>query len=336
MRFLITGHTGFKGSWLSLMLLKLGHEVHGQSLKPDLESLYNILEINTLVSSEEFLDIRNFEATSEYFKKVNPDVIVHLAAQSLVSESYKNPLESIEINTFGTYNVLKASRGVKELKSLLIITTDKVYRIDGRTTPYSEKDPLGYTDPYGTSKALADLMTQTWIHEFPEVPICIARAGNVIGGGDFNKNRLIPDIYRSIKSGKPLELRHPDYIRPWQYVLDCLAGYLKQIEVSIASKTSLILNFGPAQNDFKDVDYIAEYFKLIFPELKIETQEVEKFKETATLKLDSSLAMKTLSWSNKFNLDKTLELTSNWYMQYLNSNNLKEYCEIELENFLNM
>ena len=177
MRFLLTGHTGFKGSWFTLMLSKLGHEIHGQSLSPESESLYNLLRINDVVSSEEFIDIRDEDKTTEYFKTVNPDVIVHLAAQSLVSKSYENPLESIEVNTLGTFNVLKASKFVKNLKCLLVITTDKVYRIDGRTTSYSENDSLGYTDPYGTSKALADLMTQTWMNEFPEVPVSIARAG---------------------------------------------------------------------------------------------------------------------------------------------------------------
>ena len=334
MRFLLTGHTGFKGSWFTLMLSKLGHEIHGQSLSPESESLYNILRINDVVSSEEFIDIRDEGKTAEYFKTVNPDVIVHLAAQSLVSKSYENPLESIEVNTLGTYNVLKASKFVKNLKCLLVITTDKVYRIDGRTTPYSENDSLGYTDPYGTSKALADLMTQTWMNEFPEVPVSIARAGNVIGGGDFSQNRLIPDIYRAIKNNEAIDLRHPEYIRPWQYVLDCLAGYLMQIESSIKNKKSSILNFGPSENDFKEVNYIVNYFKESFPQLNIKVKETQSFKETEILKLDSNLAMKSLSWKNKFNIQATLEITSNWYRKYLENENMQKLCEIELDNFL--
>ena len=334
MRFLLTGHTGFKGSWFTLMLSKLGHEIHGQSLSPEPESLYNLLRINDMVSSEEFIDIRDLDKTSKYFKTVNPDVIVHLAAQSLVSKAYENPLESIEINTLGTYNVLKASQQVENLKAILVITTDKVYKIGNYTHYYCEFDPLGYTDPYGTSKAMADLLAQTWINSVAKVPVCIARAGNVIGGGDFNLNRLVPDIYRSLKVNSILEIRNPDFIRPWQFVLDCLNGYLLQIHHSLKSGESTILNFGPSNSEFKNVEYIVGFFSKQFRGLKFQVNKNPKFNETHTLMLDSNLAMTTLKWKNKFNLETCLDFTAEWYKHYLRNGNIQKITEFQLNSFL--
>ena len=267
MKYLITGHTGFKGSWLVLLLHTLGHSVHGLSLPPEKESLYNILDLKAAMNSETLSDIRNFDTTKKYFEDVNPEVIIHLAAQALVSESYLNPIETIDTNTVGTFNVLKAAENLKNLKCVLNVTTDKVYRIDGRTTPYFETDSLGYTDPYGTSKAAADLIAQSWIHKDKHYAVGIARAGNVIGGGDFGKFRLIPDIYRSLKTKIPVEIRHPESIRPWQFVLDCLNGYLKFVNFMIESKSSDILNFGPDERDFKNVDEVIQNFSKYFREI---------------------------------------------------------------------
>ena len=334
MKYLITGHTGFKGSWLVLLLQTLGHSVHGLSLPPEKESLYNILDLKAAMNSETFSDIRNFGTTKKYFEDVNPEVVIHLAAQALVNESYLNPIETIDTNTVGTFNVLKAAENLKNLKCVLIVTTDKVYRIDGRTTPYFETDSLGYTDPYGTSKAAADLIAQSWIHKDKHYAVGIARAGNVIGGGDFGKFRLIPDIYRSLKTKIPVEIRHPESIRPWQFVLDCLNGYLKFVNFMIESKSSDILNFGPDERDFKNVDEVIQNFSKYFRELKWLNSSENRFKETSILKLDSSKARNLLSWKNKYGLQKNIENTANWFSAYMQNQTMKKYSQEIINDFI--
>ena len=224
---LITGHTGFKGSWLTLLLKGLGAEVVGISLQPDgSQSLYIDGFIGEEVALEFFLDIRDRDALENAIKIARVDYVFHLAAQALVRESYRSPEDTIETNVMGTINVLKASQQLTDLKAQLIITTDKVYKNTGKTSGYVETEALGGQDPYSASKAMADIATQVWMSRVSRVPTAIARAGNVFGGGDWSEDRLIPDLIRSLSNNQKLELRFPNAIRPWQHIIDPLYGYL--------------------------------------------------------------------------------------------------------------
>ena len=187
MHFLITGHTGFKGAWLSLLLRERGHQVSGVSLETDSGSLYHVAKIDKILEHDIRCDIRNLSSLERYFKLIKPDVVIHLAAQALVGESYKNPLDTFNINTIGTVNVLRASQSIGDLKAQLIITTDKVYKNVDKVSGYTESDSLGGQDPYSASKAMADIATQSWLSSFENAPTAIARAGNVIGGGDVGE-----------------------------------------------------------------------------------------------------------------------------------------------------
>jgi CDP-glucose 4,6-dehydratase len=230
MHYLISGHTGFKGAWLVMLLKSRGHEVSGFSLDPLKGSLFAEAKVAKLLLGDYRQDIRDFNGTLKVFKQTQPDVFIHMAAQPLVLESYKHPVDTFEINVNGTLNVLRAAQEVKSLKGQLIITTDKVYKNEGLKKAFKESDALGGDDPYSASKAMADILTQSWMNSFPKIPTAIGRAGNVIGGGDASPDRLIPDIIKNLKVGQAPQIRHPEYVRPWQHVLDCLNGYLFVIE----------------------------------------------------------------------------------------------------------
>jgi CDP-glucose 4,6-dehydratase len=222
MHYLLTGHTGFKGTWLSLLLSSAGHEVSGISLNPVEGSLFSRVRPRDLLNADVRLDIRDAAAVHEQIARIAPDVVIHLAAQPLVRESYRDPRGTFDTNVWGTINVLEATRRTESVQATLIVTTDKVYRNDGRSTGYVESDPLGGHDPYSASKAMADLATQSWRASYPGTPIAIARAGNVIGGGDVSPDRLMPDLIAAFATGTPARIRNPRAIRPWQHVLDCL------------------------------------------------------------------------------------------------------------------
>ena len=226
MHFLITGHTGFKGTWLTLMLTRLGHQVSGISLPPEKISMFNLLDIEKILNKNFYFDIRDRSKLEKTLNDSSPDVVIHLAAQSLVISGYENPVDTFEINVNGTLNVLTAVAKQKSIKAQLIVTTDKVYKNDNRLNGYKETDPLGSSDPYSTSKAMADLLTQAWIANEQTIPTAILRAGNVLGGGDFSENRLIPDFIRSIQNESKIVVRYPAAMRPWQHVIEPLVGYL--------------------------------------------------------------------------------------------------------------
>jgi CDP-glucose 4,6-dehydratase len=233
MHFLITGHTGFKGAWLSLLLRERGHNVSGISLEPENNTLYKSASIGKFFEHDIRCDIRDLDRLQRNFNSISPDVVIHLAAQALVRESYKDPIRTFETNVHGTINVLKASQNLPKLKAQLIVTTDKVYKNMDKLNAYIESDPLGGQDPYSASKAMADIATQSWLSSFVNAPTGIARAGNVIGGGDISTDRLIPDLIKSYTSGLTPRLRAPKAVRPWQHVLDCLNGYLSLVDAII-------------------------------------------------------------------------------------------------------
>jgi CDP-glucose 4,6-dehydratase len=314
MHFLITGHTGFKGAWLSLILRQQGHLVSGISLKPEVGSLFERAEIGKLLEKDIRCDIRESAKLSGHFKEVNPDVVIHLAAQALVRESYKNPMDTFETNVIGTLNVLKASEQISDLKAQLIITTDKVYKNMSKTTGYLETDALGGQDPYSASKAMADIAAQSWISSFKNPSTAIARAGNVIGGGDVCADRLIPDLISSYSSGLVPKLRAPNSVRPWQHVLDCLNGYLMLVDAVIKSNADGAWNFGPDEEQSKTVADVANIAGAIWGVEKSWDNDLGNHPhEASMLMLNSNKARTDLGWSDKLSFEESVKWTINWY-----------------------
>jgi CDP-glucose 4,6-dehydratase len=337
MHYLITGHTGFKGSWLSLMLQMQGHEVSGISLNPPQKSLFVQAELEDIFKYDFRIDVRNKEELTKAIHTINPDIIVHLAAQPLVRESYKNPVETFETNVVGTLNVLEATKELKNLQAALIITTDKVYKNYGHLRGYIETDELGGDDPYSASKAAADIAVQSWVKSFAKIPIAIARAGNVIGGGDWATDRIIPDLVSAYSSGQLPILRYPDTIRPWQHVLDCLNGYLKLIGYIIEKGTCDVWNFGPNINDKFTV---AELTKQVARHYDVKgsmwvSSNVEQPHEASYLLLDSSKARQELSWKDKLNFFESIRVTIDWYKMVDYSNPYEVTLE-QINNFLKL
>ena len=315
MHYLITGHTGFKGAWLALMLRELGQEVSGYSLDPLENSLFAQANLSSHFKHDFRGDIRDLPNLKDKFAVANPDVLIHLAAQPLVRESYVKPLETFDINVMGTLNVLEASKTAKALKAALIITTDKVYKNINVLTGYVETDALGGDDPYSASKAAADIAAQTWIKNYANVPMTIARAGNVIGGGDFAVDRIVPDIIRDFSAGHQIELRYPRAIRPWQHVLDCLHGYLKLVDSMLATGTTGEWNFGPIESEKHSVSDLAEEFAKHWA---LENAWIESEKdhldEAGYLLLNSDKARSFLNWHDLLDFSTTVKWTNDWYI----------------------
>ena len=330
-KVLITGHTGFKGGWLCKLLLEFGSKVSGISLEADKISLYNLLKLDNEVDSH-ICDIRKLENIDRIIKEINPDIIFHLAAQPLVIESYNNPLYTFETNIMGTINILEAIRKLNNLECAIMITTDKVYDNKEWAWGYRENDSLGGNDPYSSSKACVELAVKSYKKSFFEnLNIATARAGNVIGGGDFAKDRIIPDIVRAIENNEAVELRNPNSVRPWQHVLDVLYGYLltaynliKNNKNISANKNGELpsYNFAPIDNK-RTVEYITKVFieSIGKGSYKIKTQDTNK-KEMNILRLDSSLARKELLWEEKFDTDEAIKQTALWYREYLDNKDI--------------
>jgi CDP-glucose 4,6-dehydratase len=319
--YLITGHTGFKGSWLSLMLQMHGHTISGISLDPLKKSLFVEAQLHEIFKHDIRLDIRNADDLASAVHKVSPDVIVHLAAQPLVRESYKDPVGTFDTNVLGTLNLLEATKGLEALKATLIITTDKVYKNHNHLRGYTETDELGGDDPYSASKAAADIATQSWIKSFATSPVAIARAGNVIGGGDWAADRIIPDLVNAYSSHQLPVLRYPDAIRPWQHVLDCLNGYQKLIEMMLDDGLSGEWNFGPTLEQKHTVSELVESFAhswgLERNEKNWELEKTLQPHEASYLLLDSSKARKLLSWNDKLDFETAIDLTAQWFKRSL-------------------
>jgi CDP-glucose 4,6-dehydratase len=335
MHYLITGHTGFKGSWLALMLEMQGHVVSGISLNPLEKSLFNQANLSSIFRHDLRVDIRDAIAIKKAVEGINPEVIIHLAAQPLVKKSYEIPVETFEINVIGTLNVLEATRGLKDLKAAQIITTDKVYKNQNYLRGYIESDELGGDDPYSASKTAADIATQSWIKSFAQIPIVIARAGNVIGGGDWAQDRIVPDLVKAYSRGSIPVLRYPNSIRPWQHVLDCLNGYLSLLDAQLMHGLTGEWNFGPPLEDIHSVDELASAFAnhwgIAGPAWRVE--ESRKYYESTYLLLDSSKARSILHWADKLGFYETINWTADWYK---NTNGMtpRELCNAQIKKFL--
>lgn len=316
MHYLVTGHTGFKGSWLSLMLQMQGHTVSGISLNPPEKSLFNQANLSNLFKNDLRIDIRNSAELSKAVKEIDPQVIIHLAAQPLVRESYKDPVGTFETNVLGTLNLLEATKALTNLSATLVITTDKVYKNHNHLRGYVETDELGGDDPYSASKAAADIAAQSWVKSFATTPVAIARAGNVIGGGDWATDRIIPDLVNAYSSNQTPTLRYPDAIRPWQHVLDCLNGYLILINSMISGGVSGEWNFGPSFDAKKTVgelsSQVAAHYGLTGEVWKLESDLQPH--EAGYLLLDSSKARLALDWSDHLNFEESIQWTVEWYL----------------------
>ena len=342
-RVFITGHTGFKGSWLSIILTYLNSKVDGYSLKPKKNSLFNKSMISRKLKSNTYADINNLIRLKKKIKACRPEIIFHLAAQPLVIESYKEPLKTLNTNIIGTANLLDSVRNIKSIKSVVIITTDKVYKIKKDNKLYKELDQLGGFDPYSASKVGTEIVVESFIKSFfrnsnLKNKISTARAGNVIGGGDFSENRLIPDIIYAINNKKKLRIRNPNHIRPWQHVLDPLMGYLILAEKQYSNKVDNkehAWNFGPNKNNFKKEIDIVKYIKSSQQFEYILTKNNINFKETEILKLNSLKAKKKLNWTSKWSLTESITKTLEWNKNTKKGISAKDMCELQFLMYIN-
>ena len=318
MRYFITGHTGFKGSWFTLWLTSQGHEVYGLSLDPEPGSLFELAEITGVCSVDQRGDIRDPEIVKAAVKNSEPDVVVHMAAQPLVLDSYKRPRWTMETNVMGTLNVLEAVGLQKNVKGLLVVTTDKVYRNLNQRKGYLESDPLGGNDPYSASKAMADILTHSWAKSFSDTRTAVARAGNVLGGGDVSPDRLLPDIIANLRASTVPVLRHPDAVRPWQHVLDCLNGYQTLIDALVLENQEVDFdggwNFGPDSESFISVgELTTAAMKGWGATGSWILDSTEKQHEAQMLVLDSSRAETALGWKNLLEVENALSWTLDWH-----------------------
>ncbi|AYE95590.1 CDP-glucose 4,6-dehydratase [Mycobacterium paragordonae] len=313
MHYLITGHTGFKGPWLTLLLLSRGHKVSGLALDPPDGSLFGRIGLNELLIDDHRVDVRDPKATTVAIQATAPDVVVHMAAQSLVRESYRAPRFTFETNAMGTLNVLEAVAATPEVRAHLVVTTDKVYRNVNQEAGYIETDPLGGDDPYSASKAMADLLTQSWIRSFPGRPTAIARGGNVIGGGDVSRERLMPDLIRAYSSGHPPLLRFPRAVRPWQHVLDCLNGYLTITDALLAGSGMGQWNIGPGRDSFVEVGQVATLAADLWGEgAQWDKSPGDHPHEANLLALDATKAQSELGWRNRLDFRESVKWTIDW------------------------
>lgn len=336
----LTGHTGFKGSWLAVMLNEMGAIVTGYSLAPN--SSPSMFDIVSKASCRKSIigDILNESYLFDALLDAEPDIVFHLAAQPLVLTSYENPKETFETNIMGTVNVLEAVRKSNTCKALINITTDKCYENQEFIWGYREIDRLGGRDPYSNSKACAELLTDSYIKSFfseSEVGIATARAGNVIGGGDWSSYRLIPDLIKGIQNDTKVPIRFPKAIRPWQHVLEPLFGYLLLAEKIYKDPKSFTgaWNFGPSETDTKSVQWIVENFENFMNVKDLCEISGQKNKHEANvLRLDSSKAMYKLGWRPKLNVSQALQWTAHWYENYYSGQNISSLTKLQIKNYL--
>lgn len=317
-RVLLTGHTGFKGSWLALWLAELGAEVTGLALPAEKTSLFNQAKIGDLVRHIEG-DIRDLATVERAVAEARPEVVFHMAAQPLVRLSYEQPLETFATNVQGTAHVLDACRRTGGLKAIICVTSDKCYENREWIWPYRESDPMGGHDPYSASKGAAELVAAAWrrsfFHDESSAVLATVRAGNVIGGGDWATDRLIPDIIRALIAGTNVEIRSPGSVRPWQHVLDALGGYLLLAGRMLAGDRSLAegWNFGPADVDARPVSWIVERMLAAWGRGEWRADESSKVHEAHLLRLDCSKVRAGLGWQPAWRLETALEKIVAWH-----------------------
>ena len=327
----ITGHTGFKGGWLALWLSGLGAKVYGYSLEaPTKPNFFDIINLKNIIQNSTIGDIRNLDELKNSVKKAKPSVIFHMAAQPLVRQSYNDPIETFTTNIMGTVNLFEVARKIESIKAIVNITTDKCYENNELNQPYNETHRLGGYDPYSSSKACSELATSAYRNSFfseTKVKIASFRAGNVIGGGYWATDRLIPDFFRSIENNEILKIRSPHAIRPWQHVLDPLFGYIVLAEKLISSDENFAeaWNFGPEELGAKTVSWVLERFSKKFLNARWEIDDKNQYHEANLLKLDISKAKSKLGWSPRWSVESAIDNTINWYQAFKDNKNMQDF-----------
>ncbi|MCB0337271.1 MAG: CDP-glucose 4,6-dehydratase [Bdellovibrionales bacterium] len=346
-RVFLTGHTGFKGSWLALWLSMMDAEVLGYALAPDTEpNLFDLAEVKRDVTSV-IADVRDYKRLEECLKNFQPEIVIHMAAQPLVRKSYREPLETLDINVMGTANLFQAARGVESVRAILNVTSDKCYYNREWEWGYREDEAMGGFDPYSVSKGCSELVTTAFRHSFyhaaafdsHRVVLASARSGNVFGGGDWSEDRLIPDVIRAIAAHDTVQIRYPDAVRPWQFVLEPLRGYLLLLEHMVTKGISFAegWNFGTRPTDEVPVRVVLNELKNIFgDELKWSTDQEQQLHEANLLRLDTTKARTRLGWQPAWDLRRGLKETALWYKTVLakpaqtrtySLELLEKYCE---------
>lgn len=338
-KVLVTGHTGFKGAWLSLWLHRVGAEVHGLSCGAATEpSLHGIARIDELVTGHE-ADIRDRGAVTRVFEAVRPQIVMHLAAQPFVRRSLRDPVETYETNVMGTVNVCEAARTTRDPpRALIVVSSDKCYENREWDWAYREDEAMGGRDPYSSSKGCAELVAAAYRRSFfaeSETRLATARAGNVIGGGDWGEDRLVPDIMRAVLAGREVEIRHPDAIRPWQHVLNPLSGYARLAEALWADNAAAsAFNFGPADGDARPVRDLVAMLSERWPEpIDWRVDDGPHPHEATFLKVDPSRAKTRLGWTPGWNLGQALDAIVDWYLALREGEDMRVVSEAQIKRF---
>ena len=342
-RIFLTGHTGFKGSWLVLWLQSLGAKVYGLSLEPPtIPNLFNIAQVSKSMACHTIGDIRNLEIVHQAMKTADPEIVIHMAAQPLVRFSYQEPVQTFATNLMGTVHVLEAVRRLPSIKVVLVVTTDKCYENKEWPWSYRENEPMGGHDPYSSSKGCAELVTSAYRQSFFSSPnsvnkIASARAGNVIGGGDWSQDRLIPDAIKAFEASKPLMIRNPLAMRPWQHVLEPLSGYLilAQALFEQGSSFASAWNFGPNDRDNRSVQEVVELMISGWGEsARWEKEGSEQPHEANLLKLDCSKAQTQLGWVPRWNLEIATQNIVQWQKAYQAKKSMHKFSLAQIDNYM--
>ncbi len=339
----LTGHTGFKGGWLSLWLGSMGAKVTGYALAPNTTpNLFDVLDIDSLIEKSHIADIRDLAALQKAMSSAKPDVLIHMAAQPLVRYSYANPVETYATNVMGAVHVLESARSIDSVRATVVVTTDKCYENKEWVWGYRENEPMGGYDPYSNSKGCAELVTSAYRQSYFSEPnsinkVASARAGNVIGGGDWSEDRLIPDAIKAFEANKPLMIRNPLATRPWQHVLEPLSGYLilAQALYEQGSPFASGWNFGPRDEDNRAVQEVADLLISGWGDAaRWEKEGAKQPHEANLLKLDCSKARTQLGWIPKWKLETALQKIVKWQKAYQTKENMQELSLAQINDYM--